>query len=48
VAGAFVIGVGEECSTLLLSPEYRTAVGFAAIVIVLSFRPRGLLGERAV
>ncbi len=48
VAGAFVIGVGEEFSTLLLSPAYRTAVGFAAIVLVLSFRPRGLLGERAL
>jgi branched-subunit amino acid ABC-type transport system permease component len=48
VAGALVIGVGEEVSTLLISPEYRTAVGFAAIVLVLSFRPRGLLGERAL
>ncbi len=48
VAGAFVIGVGEEVSTLLISPAYRTAVGFAAIVLVLSFRPRGLLGERAL
>jgi branched-subunit amino acid ABC-type transport system permease component len=48
VAGAFVIGVGEEVSTLFLSPAYRTAVGFVAIVLVLSFRPRGLLGERAL
>ena len=48
VAGAFVIGVGEEFATLLISPAYRTAVGFVAIVVVLSFRPRGLLGERAL
>jgi len=26
---------------------YRAAVGFFAILIVLSLRPRGLLGERA-
>jgi branched-subunit amino acid ABC-type transport system permease component len=48
VAGAFVIGIGEEFSTLFLSPAYRSAVGFVAILIVLSFRPRGLLGERAL
>lgn len=47
VLGAFVVGVGEELSLLALPPAYRTAVGFAAILLVLSFRPRGLLGERA-
>ena len=47
VAGAFVIGVGEELSTAVLPPSYRSAIGFAAILLVLSLRPRGLLGERA-
>ncbi len=47
VAGAFVIGVGEEMSVAVLPPAYRTAIGFAAILLVLTFRPRGLLGERA-
>lgn len=47
VAGAFVIGLGEEFSLVVLDPAYRTAVGFVAILLVLSFRPRGLLGERA-
>ena len=47
VAGAFVVGVGEEVSTIVLDPSYRTAVGFIAILVVLSLRPRGLLGERA-
>jgi len=47
VLGAVVVGVGEECSLLLLDPAYRSAVGFLAILLVLSFRPRGLLGERA-
>ena len=47
VLGAFVVGVGEELSLLALPPSYRTAVGFVAILLVLSFRPRGLLGERA-
>jgi branched-chain amino acid transport system permease protein/neutral amino acid transport system permease protein len=47
VLGAFVIGIGEELALLVLDPTYRTAVGFVAILLVLSFRPRGLLGERA-
>ena len=47
VLGAMVVGLGEELSLLVLSPSYRSAVGFLAIVIVLTFRPRGLLGERA-
>lgn len=47
VAGAFVVGIGEELSTLAIAPTYRAAMGFFAILIVLSFRPRGLLGERA-
>lgn len=47
VAGAFVIGIGEEAAVLVLDPAYRTAVGFFAILIVLTLRPRGLLGERA-
>jgi branched-chain amino acid transport system permease protein len=47
VAGAFVVGIGEEFSTLFLAPTYRTAIGFLAILVVLSFRPRGLFGERA-
>ena len=47
VVGAFVVGVGEELSLIMLDPSYRTAVGFVAILVVLSLRPRGLLGERA-
>lgn len=47
VAGAFVVGIGEELSTLFVAPTYRTAMGFLAILVVLSFRPAGLIGERA-
>jgi len=48
VVGAMLIGVGEEASTLLLDPAYRTAVGFVVILFVLSLRPGGLLGERPI
>jgi branched-chain amino acid transport system permease protein len=47
VVGALTIGIGEELSLLVLAPAYRTVVGFAAILFVLTLRPRGLLGERA-
>ena len=47
VVGALVIGVAEELSLLVLSPAYRTAVGFIAILAVLTLRPRGILGARA-
>ena len=48
VVGAFAIGVAEELSLLALPSTYRSAVGFVAILVFLTFRPRGLLGERAV
>jgi branched-chain amino acid transport system permease protein/neutral amino acid transport system permease protein len=47
IVGALVVGVGEELSLLVLSPAYRTAVGFIAIFLVLTLRPRGILGARA-
>lgn len=47
VVGALTVGIGEELSILALGPEYRSVFGFFAILFVLLFRPRGLLGERA-
>src|SRR5215510_3769477 len=45
--GGMLIGVGEELSLLILSPAYRSAIGFLAILLVLTLRPRGILGARA-
>jgi branched-chain amino acid transport system permease protein/neutral amino acid transport system permease protein len=47
VLGAMAIGVAEELSQLALPPDYRTVIGFLAILLVLSFRPSGILGVRA-
>jgi branched-subunit amino acid ABC-type transport system permease component len=47
VVGALALGVGEELALIVVPATYRTAVGFAAILIMLTFRPRGILGERA-
>jgi len=46
VVGALLVGVGEELSLLILSPAYRSAIGFLAILVVLTLRPRGILGAR--
>jgi len=45
VLGALTVGIGEELCLLFLSPDYRSAVGFVAILLVLTLRPRGLLGQ---
>ena len=45
VLGALTVGIGEELSLLFLSPDYRSAVGFLAILLVLTLRPRGILGQ---
>jgi branched-chain amino acid transport system permease protein len=47
VLGAFMIGIAEEFAVLVVGSPYRSAVGFFAILVMLSVRPRGLLGERA-
>ena len=47
VLGALLIGIAEEFAVVEVGSTYRSAVGFFAILIMLSVRPRGLLGERA-
>jgi branched-subunit amino acid ABC-type transport system permease component len=47
VVGALALGIAEELALIVVPATYRTAVGFVAILIMLTFRPRGILGERA-
>ena len=47
IVGALLVGVAEELSLLVLPPDYRSLVGFVAILLVLTLRPRGLLGAGA-
>lgn len=44
MAGALVIGVGQEWATLLIPSMYKEAVAFTAMALCLMFRPRGLWG----
>jgi branched-subunit amino acid ABC-type transport system permease component len=45
VLGAVIVGLVEELSTLVISPNYREATGFLAIALILLLRPQGLLGS---
>ncbi len=53
IAGGYIIGLAEELSTFnwigddaLVSPSYKTAVGFVIMVALLIFRPQGLFRGR--
>ncbi len=48
VVGALIIGVSEELATLVIPTNYRQAVGFIFIALILLFRPHGLFGKAAV
>jgi len=47
VIGGLAIGLSEELSLLALPATYKSAIGFLAILVVLTLRPRGLLGAKA-
>ncbi len=44
VLGALSIGLAEELSTLVISPNYREATGFIAIALILLLKPQGFFG----
>lgn len=46
IFGGLAIGIATEMSTLAIAPVYKPAVAFAIIVIMLIWRPTGLLRGR--
>lgn len=46
ILGGFAIGIIQELSTLVISSAYKPAVAFAIMVLMLVFRPTGILGGR--
>ena len=44
--GGFLVGVIVEMSTLFLSVEFKNVIALGALIIMLLFRPQGLLGQR--
>ena len=45
--GGVLIGVSEALAGLLIVPSAKSMVSFALLILVLLFRPQGLLGRRA-
>ena len=43
--GALLIGLVINLSTLFLDPELKNMIALLAMVLVLMFRPQGLLGR---
>jgi neutral amino acid transport system permease protein len=49
LAGGLVIGLAQEWSTLPIEPQWKSAVSFLVLVVVLIFRPQGIFGtERSL
>ncbi len=44
--GGFVIGIAVEMSTYWIDTELKNAVALALLIVMLLFRPQGLLGRR--
>jgi branched-chain amino acid transport system permease protein len=43
--GGFVLGLAENYGSALVGPQWRDVVAFVLLVVILLFRPTGLLGE---
>jgi branched-chain amino acid transport system permease protein len=46
LVGGFLLGVVEDVSGGLLATGWEQGVGFLILVLVLVFRPQGLLGRK--
>jgi branched-chain amino acid transport system permease protein len=46
IIGGLVLGVAESMTSTYLGPTYPNAVSFGLLVLILIFRPTGLLGRR--
>ena len=46
VLGGLILGVVESLSVSFVNPAYIDVVAFAILILVLMFRPTGILGER--
>jgi branched-chain amino acid transport system permease protein len=45
MVGGLTLGVIESLAVTFINPAYRDVVAFAVLIVVLVFRPTGLLGE---
>ena len=43
--GGYFLGIAEALGVLIMPSEYKDVIAFSLLVLVLIFRPRGILGE---
>jgi len=46
MVGGFIVGVSVEMSTLIFPNELKAAVGLGVLIVMLLFRPQGILGTK--
>ncbi len=46
VLGGLVLGVVESLGTMAFSAQYRDSIAFTLLILILLFKPEGLLGKR--
>jgi branched-chain amino acid transport system permease protein len=46
LVGGIALGLAEQIGSLYFSAAYQEAIGFIVLVLVLLFRPQGILGKR--
>jgi branched-chain amino acid transport system permease protein len=46
IVGGLVLGVAESFTSTFIGPPYPNAISFGLLVLVLIFRPTGVLGRR--
>lgn len=48
ILGGILLGVSESLSAGLISSEYKDAIAFLILILVLIFRPAGIMGQSAI
>jgi branched-chain amino acid transport system permease protein len=43
--GGYILGVAEALGVLILPAQYKDVIAFSFLVLILIFRPRGIMGE---
>jgi branched-chain amino acid transport system permease protein len=43
--GGYILGVAEALGVLVLPAQYKDVIAFSFLVLILIFRPRGIMGE---